>query len=364
MRTFLGGDTTAVGLAYDSIWKIFCMKKKESFSDVAQSPDDCGGELQWTDLESQIKSVFRTLHYCVRTEETYIGWIKRYLSMHQWVHPTRLGAEQLREFLSFIACQENVSAGTQNQALNAIVFLYKQVLEIEVGDFSDFVRAKVKRRLPVVLTKPEISLIFKELDDPWLLMARLLYGGGLRLMECIRLRIKDIDFGAKHICVREGKGEKDRITILSETVIPALQNHMEGVRKLYELDRDRCTAGVYLPNALDRKYPGAGKNWGWQWLFPAGELSVDPRSGVARRHHVHEAQLQRAMKRAVRKSGVNKMATCHTLRHSFATHLLEMGYDIRTVQELLGHSDVQTTMIYTHVLNRPGVVVRSPADVL
>ncbi|MCK4378828.1 MAG: integron integrase, partial [Deltaproteobacteria bacterium] len=249
-----------------------------------------------------------------------------------------------------------------NQALNAIVFFYREVLGNEAGDFSDFVRAKKPRRLPVVLSRDEVESLLANLDGVYHLQAGLLYGGGLRLMECLRLRVKDVDFGQGQIMVRDGKGQKDRVTVLPERYISLLQEHLNMIRKQFKQDREQGIAGVYIWPSLVRKYPNAPKQWGWQYLFPARRLSVDPRSGAVRRHHLHESGLQRAVKKAAEKAGLVKNVGCHTMRHCFATHLLEGGYDIRTVQELMGHSDVSTTMIYTHVLNRLGIAVRSPAD--
>lgn len=273
-----------------------------------------------------------------------------------------MGAPEIREFLTSLAAEAGIAPSTQNQALNALVFLYRQVLEVDPGQFGDFIRAKVKIKLPVVLTRAEASRLIAALNPPYFLMGMLLYGAGLRLMECMRLRVKDVDFGYRQIVVREGKRGKDRITVLPEVAIKPLKVHLRAIRTLYNEDRRQDFLGVALPGGLERKYPNAGKEWGRFWVFPAAELSIDPRSKVVRRHHLHEVALQRAVKAAVRKARIAKPATPHTLRHSFATHLLEGGYDIRTVQDLLGHKDVSTTMIYTHVLNRPGLAVRSPAD--
>lgn len=311
-------------------------------------------------LVDRVRETLRMRHYSLRTEESYVGWIRRFIAFYKGRHPREMGKAEIQSFLSYLATQRDVSASTQNQALNAIVFLYVQVLEMELENFEGFTRAKRSERLPVVLSKLEIDLIFRYLPEPCLLMAQLLYGSGLRLMECLRLRVKDIDFGYQQIFVRDGKGGKDRVTMLPEGLADRIKEQFARSRVLYEEDRARNVPGVELPHALARKYPGADKSWGWHWVFPGADLSVDPRSGVVRRHHVHEVQLQRAMKAAVGQAGIVKPATCHTLRHSFATHLLEMGYDIRTVQTLLRHKDVSTTMIYTHVLKRPGVAVRSP----
>ena len=258
-----------------------------------------------------------------------------------------------------------VSPSTQSQALNALIFLYKQVLECEIGELGNYQRPAVRRQVPVVLTREEVSRLSVCMSGRFKLMAELLYGTGMRLMECVRLRVKDVDFGNGYIVVRAGKGAKDRRVPLAERQAGPLKRHLEEeVRPLYEKDRVAGTGAVYIPETLSRKYPNAGREWKWQYLFPAAQVSKDPRTGLTRRHHIHENGLQRAVKEAADKAGLAKRVTCHTLRHSFATHLLESGYDIRTVQELLGHSDVSTTMIYTHVLNRPGVAVRSPGDML
>ena len=318
-------------------------------------------------LLDQVREVLRVKHYSLRTEETYLQWVKRFLKFHRdasgaWRHPRDLGAEEVVEFLNHLATVEAVAAATQNQALNALSFLYTQVLGIELGDLGEFLHAKRNPRVPVVLSKGEVQRLLVSLPDGHRLMAQVLYGTGMRLMECLRLRVKDIDFERNQMVVRGGKGDKDRITMLPKSLQGALRSHLDRVRVLWEADRREGYGAVYLPEALARKYPSAAEEWVWQWVFPSRSRSIDPRSGRVRRHHVLETALQRSMKAAVRVSGIPKPATCHTLRHSFATHLLEAGYDIRTVQELLGHKDVATTMIYTHVLNKPGILVRSPLD--
>ena len=273
-----------------------------------------------------------------------------------------MSAPEVEAFLSHLATVGNVSASTQNQALSALLFLYREVLGIDLPWMDTMVRAKKPRRLPVVLSRAEVARVLERMEGTYGLMARLLYGTGMRLMECARLRVKDVDFARREILIREGKGGKDRVTMLPEALVVPLKEHLSKRRRLYESDLAKGMAGVYLPDALARKYPNSATGWGWQYVFPSGSYSVDPRSGHERRHHIDEKLLQRAMKRAVAASGVVKPATPHTLRHSFATHLLEGGYDIRTVQELLGHSDVSTTMIYTHVLNKGGRGVTSPLD--
>jgi integron integrase len=298
----------------------------------------------------------------VRTEEAYVSWIKRFILFHGKRHPLDMGEPEIAQFLSALAIKKQVTASTQNQALCALLFLYREVLAQDVGWLEDVVRAKRPRRLPVVLTRHEIKALLSALPGVKWLMASLLYGAGLRLLECLRLRVKDLDFGANHIVVREGKGNTDRVTMLPAVVRVPLAAHVERVRQLHQSDLERGFGRVYLPDGLRRKYPNAEREWGWQWVFPASRVGMDPRSGEQRRHHVHESVLQRAVKEAARTIGLPKLVSCHTLRHSFATHLLEDGYDIRTIQELLGHRDVSTTMIYTHVLNRGGKGVYSPID--
>ena len=274
----------------------------------------------------------------------------------------RTREHEVSRFLSALAVEQRVSAATQNQALNALVFLYRHVLKLDVGQIENIVRAKQPQRLPVVLRRHEVKALLDALEGVHWIMGHLLYGAGLRLMECLRLRVKDLDFSANHIVVREGKGNKDRITMLPGVVKTLLTAHLAQVRERHQRDLAHGFGSVYLPDALHRKYPNAPKAWGWQWVFPAKQISVDPRSGEKRRHHLQEAVLQRAVRIAARQANIIKPVGCHTLRHSFATHLLEDGYDIRTIQELLGHKDVSTTMIYTHVLNRGGKGVASPSD--
>jgi integron integrase len=313
-------------------------------------------------LLDQVRDKIRVKHYSIRTETQYVQWIKRFIFFHGKRHPRDLGAAEVEAFLTHLATDGNVSASTQNQALSALLFLYREVLGIALPWLDNVVRAKKPQRLPVVLNRAEVALVLERMDGLYGLMGRLLYGTGMRLMECCRLRVKDIDFGQREILIRDGKGAKDRVTMLPVTLIQGLQEHLAKRRRLYEDDLGKGMAEVFLPDALARKYPNAANEWAWQYIFPSGSYSVDPRSGRERRHHIDEKLLQRAMKKAVGLSGITKLATPHTLRHSFATHLLESGYDIRTVQELLGHSDVSTTMIYTHVLNKGGKGVVSPLD--
>jgi integron integrase len=313
-------------------------------------------------LLDEVRARIRLKHYSLRTEQAYLHWIKRFIFFHDKRHPRDMGAVEVESFLSALAVKDHVSSSTQNQALAALLFLYREVLSIDLPWLDGLTRAKPRERVPVVLTRAEVERMFAEMSGTHALMARLLYGTGMRLMECLRLRVKDVDFGRYEITVREGKGGKDRVTMLPSSLAPALSEHLEQVRRVFDQDRRDGQPGVMLPDALEKKYPGASTSWGWFWVFPSATLSTDPRAGIHRRHHAHEQALQRAIKRAVSVAGVAKPATTHTLRHSFATHLLEGGYDIRTVQELLGHADVSTTMIYTHVLNKGGRGVVSPLD--
>jgi integron integrase len=312
-------------------------------------------------LLDQVRDTLRLKHYSIRTENSYVDWIRRYILFHNKRHPREMGAPEVQAFLTHLAVKENVAASTQNQALSALLFLYREVLHKDLGPI-DALRAQKPKRLPTVLTKDEVRKVIGNLSGTHRLMASLLYGSGLRLMECLRLRVKDVDFARRAIIVRDGKGEQDRVTMLPESLIAPLQEHLQRVKRLHEEDLAKGYGSVYLPDALDRKYPNASREWIWQYVFPSDHLSTDPRSGVVRRHHLDESGLQKAVRAAARAAGINKRVTCHTFRHSFATHLLENGYDIRTVQELLGHKDVKTTMIYTHVLQRGGLAVRSPLD--
>jgi integron integrase len=313
-------------------------------------------------LLDQVRDVIRRKHYSFRTEQTYLGWIRRFILFHGKRHPGDMAEAEVTDFLTSLARDGKVAASTQNQALSALLFLYKEVLKQEIGWLDGVERAKRPVHLPVVLTRDEVRKIFAHLHGTHRFMAGLLYGSGLRLMECVRLRVKDVDFGYAQVVVRDGKGGKDRITMLPVNLARPLERHLQKIKAQHEEDVEAGLGSVYLPMALARKYPNAQKGWSWQYIFPSARISTDPRSQERRRHHVEESSLQLAMKKAVRSSGISKPATCHSLRHSFATHLLENGYDIRTVQELLGHRDVSTTMIYTHVLNKPGIGVKSPLD--
>lgn len=315
-------------------------------------------------LLDQVRYRIRRLGLAKRTEYAYVGWIRRFILANNKRHPAELGKREIEAFLTRIAVRDRVAPSTQNQALSALLFLYKEVLHIEVPWLVDVRRAKAREYLPVVLTRDEIQALLGEMSGVHHLAASLLYGTGMRLMECMRLRIKDLDFERSEITVRLGKGGKDRRTLFPESLQPALRAQMQDAKHLHENDLALGFGEVWLPDALARKYKNAAREWGWQYVFPAPARSIDPRSGVERRHHLGESQLQRAVKRAAKLARIHKKATCHTLRHSFATHLLERGYDIRTVQELLGHSDLATTQIYTHVLGKGANAVRSPLDVL
>lgn len=313
-------------------------------------------------LLDQVRAAIRLRHYSLRTEQSYCAWIRRFVLFHNKRHPQEMGEAEIRTFLTHLATRRDVAASTQNQALAALLFLYRHVLGIELARIEDVVRAKRPQRLPVVFTRDEVRRIFEQLDGVSYLVVSLLYGSGLRLLECLRLRIKDIDPERSQIVVREGKGQKDRITMLSARLHEPLVRHLQAMRRRHEKDLRQGFGSVYLPHALARKYPNASHSWEWQYVFPSRTRSTDPRSGEVRRHHLAESTVQKAVKAAMGRAGVQKHGSCHTFRHSFATHLLEDGYDIRTIQELLGHADVSTTMIYTHVLNRGGMGVRSPLD--
>ncbi len=315
-------------------------------------------------LLDRVHEAIRTRHYSRRTEKAYVGWIKRFIFFHNKRHPAEMGAPEVTQFLSSLAVYSHVSASTQNQALSALLFLYKEVLAQPLPWLDDLVHAHRPQRLPVVLTRDEVHAILQRLEGTPRLMATLLYGAGLRLLECARLRIKDVDLTTHQVLVRDGKGEKDRVTLLPHGMRQDLARHLDFVRVQHRKDLANGAGWVELPSALARKYPNAGREWAWQWVFPAPRPYVHRETGQRRRHHLHESVLQRAVRNAVCRAGIAKPASCHTFRHSFATHLLEDGYDIRTVQELLGHQDVSTTMIYTHVVNRGWGAVRSPADCL
>jgi integron integrase len=313
-------------------------------------------------LLDQVHEAIRRRYFSRRTEQAYVHWIRRFIYFHGKRHPRDLGETEVTAFLNDLAVERRVAAGTQNQALSALLFLYREVLGRELAWLDGLERAKRPPRLPVVLTRAEVERLLAHLTGGRWLLASLMYGSGLRVMECLRLRVKDVDLACRQILVRDGKGEKDRVTMLPEKLAEPLRAHLERVRALHARDLREGYGEVHLPYALSRKYPRAGREWAWQYLFPSKNRSPDPDDGVVRRHHLDESVPQRAVKEALRSAGIAKHASCHTLRHSFATHLLEGGYDIRTVQELLGHSDVSTTMIYTHVMNKGARGVKSPLD--
>ncbi len=311
-------------------------------------------------LQDQIRERMRTRHLSYRTEQTYLGWILRFIRFHGIRHPQDMGTAEVEAFLTHLAVDRNVSASTQNQALNALLFLYREVLGQPFGQLDSVTRARRPKRIPVVLSMEEVARVLHNLRGAHWLICCLQYGSGLRLMESVRLRVKDLDFAHRAILVRDGKGAKDRVVTLPGELIVPLQRHLAARRTLFERDSATGHEAVSIPFALERKYPAAARSWMWQYVFPATRIGTDPRSGQQRRHHVDESAVQRALRNAVRVAGIDKPASCHTLRHSFATHLLERGADIRTVQEQLGHSDVRTTQIYTHVLQRGGLAVCSP----
>lgn len=313
-------------------------------------------------LLDQIRARARVLHYSIRTEYSYADWARRFILFHGKRHPKDLGAQHVEEFLTHLAVERNVSASTQNQAKSALLFLYKQVLGIELPWMEEIVQARPSRRLPVVLTPREVRELTQHLNGTMHLIVTLLYGTGMRLLEGLRLRVKDIEFERREIIVREGKGNKDRVTTLPENAILPLKDQLARAKRLHDVDLEGGYGAVYLPDALARKYPKAARAWGWQYVFPSPVRSIDPRSGEERRHHIYPESVQRAVREAAQRAAINKPVSPHVLRHSFATHLLQAGYDIRTVQELLGHSSVNTTMIYTHVLNKGGRAVVSPLD--
>lgn len=313
-------------------------------------------------LLDRVRAAIRVRHYSIRTEDAYVDWVRRYILFHGKRHPADMGADEVAAFLSDLAVNRQVSASTQNQAKAALLFLYKQVLQQDLPWLSEVVAAKQSRRLPVVLTQREVRELLLYMDGTMWLAASLLYGTGMRLLECLRLRVKDVEFERREIIVREGKGNKDRVTVLPENLIEPLKAQIAKAQALHQKDLDAGLGEVYLPDALTVKYPGAARAWGWQYVFPSPVLSIDPRSNKQRRHHIYEQSVQKAVGLAARRAQITKPCTPHVLRHSFATHLLQAGYDIRTVQELLGHTDIKTTMIYTHVLNKGGRGVLSPLD--
>jgi len=331
---------------------------------VGRYPDRAPGATLKPKLLDRLREALRSRHYSRRTEETYCHWVKRFIYFHNIRHPGDMAEPEINAYLTHLAVKDKVSASTQNQALSALLFLYRHVLDREIGDLGEVIRAHKPSRLPVVMTREETRAVLSHLKgDKWL-MASLMYGAGLRLMECLRLRIQDVDFARNEVTVRDGKGAKDRVTMLPASVKMPLQKHLQTAKQIHGKDLTDGWGRVQMPYALDRKYHNASADWRWQWVFPQESRWRNRETGEQGRHHVHESIVQKAVKEAVAKAGLVKHVSCHTFRHSFATHLLQDGYDIRTIQELLGHKDVSTTMIYTHVLNRGGQGVRSPADSL
>jgi integron integrase len=329
-------------------------------SDVARRP-----RRRSPRLLDRVRSELRVRHYSLRTEDAYLGWIRRFLRFHEMRHPREMSVEEVNRFLTHLAVAGGVAASTQRQALSALLFLYREVLRIDLPWLDEIVRARQPRRLPTVLSREEVAAVLTRLEGSARMVVLLLYGAGLRILECLRLRVKEVDFDLAHVTVRDGKGRKDRVTMLPDAVRVPLQEHLLEVRSIHERDLAEGFGEVWLPHALARKYPGAAAQWGWQYVFPAGSRGIDPRSGRERRHHIHETVIRRAIRNAATGAGIAKPVSCHTFRHSFATHLLLAGYDIRTIQDLLGHKDVKTTMIYTHIVNRSGGRgVTSPADTL
>lgn len=313
-------------------------------------------------LFDQVRQVLRVRHYAYETEKSYIHWIKRFIAFHHMKPPREMGAAEVEAFLTYLAVDLKVAPSTQNQALSALIFLYREVYGQDTDWGLNAVRARPTRYLPTVLSLEEVQAVLRHLSGVYLLVAKLLYGSGLRLSEGLKLRVKDVDFSQHQLMIRDAKGRESRVTVLPSSLMESLVHHLKSVQQLHQQDLAQGYGSVYLPFALERKYPRAEREWIWQYVFPAERRSIDPRTGICRRHHLHESGLQKAVKQAVRNAGIQRRVSCHTFRHSFATHLLQNGYDIRTVQELLGHKDVKTTMIYTHVLNRGGLGVRSPLD--
>ena len=318
----------------------------------------------WQQAKDKFTERMRLRHYAYNTEKTYQEWIRRFILYSKLASPEKARPDHVKKFLTHLAIERNVASSTQNQAFNALLFFFREIIGIELGDFRNTIRARKSNRIPVVLTTNEIKEVFKYINDKFSLPLTLIYASGIRVTECVRLRIQDLDFGNRSLVVRSEKGDKDRVTLLPEFLHDRLKEHLKTVRQTHENDLAIGHGAVYLPGALEKKYPNANKEWNWQYVFPAGRLSVDPRSGIVRRHHLDQQLLQKAMRKAVTQAGITKKASVHTLRHSFATHLLQSGYDIGTIQDLLGHKDVSTTMIYTHVIKNGPLGVKSPAEIL
>jgi integron integrase len=348
-----------VNQAKEAIELFFFFRHRATQSNGQKDLDTDG---QWKLAAEEMVRMLRLKHRSIRTEKTYMGWLRDFYRFLNGTSPHQVDSPHVKDYLSYLAVERRITSSTQKQAFNAILFFFRHVLDKELQDLHEAIRAKRGQRLPVVLTKQEVLRLFDHLDGITLLMARLLYGCGMRLQECLSLRVKDIDFERSCITVRAGKGNKDRQTVLPESLKNDLRNQLADVKEIWEEDRKNNIAGVFLPNALDKKYPNAGKEWIWQWVFPSQHLSLDPRTKVIRRHHMHQNTLQKQIKKATIAAHIYKRVSVHTLRHSFATHLLEEGYDIRSIQELLGHSSVQTTMIFTHVASKNKLGVRSPLD--
>jgi len=342
---------------------VHALSDHQLLSDELELREDERGTRPRVKLLERVRRALTARHYSTRTIQAYVAWTRRFIVFHGKRHPSTMGPWHVREFLSHLAVDRHVSPSTQNQALSAIVFLYKEVLGQDIGWINDVIRAKKSKRLPVVLSRAEVRQVLAHLSGDRWIAAALLYGAGLRLKECLELRVKDIDFERGQLIVRAGKGDRDRATVLPKAVVEPLKQHLSEVQRIFERDREVGDVRATMPPGLERKYPNASREWGWQYVFPSAGLCA-VQSGRPRRHHVHRSSVQRAVKEAVRVSGVTKPASCHTFRHSFATHLLEAGYDIRTVQKLLGHKDVRTTMVYTHVVDDSELGVKSPADML
>jgi integron integrase len=345
--------------ASDAIQLYLFFKKRDNNEFCREKGD---GKAQWKTVAEEMRQALRLRHRASRTEEAYLSWLRKYYIFLNGKAPYSTDSSHVKDFMTYLAVEKSVAASTQNQAFNALLFLYRYVLDKPIDGISDAIRAYKPKRLPVVLTKKEVNRLFACLSGTDLLMAKVMYGTGLRLSECLQLRVQDIDFGRDVVIVRMGKGDKDRVTIFPEILKPALRKHLEKVRAIHERDRKNEFPGVQLPHALERKYPNAGKEWIWFWVFPADKISMDPKTHIVRRHHCYKGSLNKAIRQARERANIPKRVTAHTMRHSFATHLLEDGYDIRTIQELLGHSDVRTTMIYTHVANMNKLGVKSPLD--